>query len=133
MTKKMMVFVAKVGIDPTAFPLLGERSIQLSYSATSRCCAMFEEDSLLLWSVQTLFQGHVEANLLEGRRSFEYALITRTLYPTGLLGDVETWRHVEEESLFPWCPLSKWLGLGLGLGLGVRRALRYQPVQTQTI
>ena len=70
-TKKMMVLVAKVGIDPTAFPLLGERSIQLSYSATSRYGAMFEEDSLLLWSVQTLFQGHVSANLLEGRRSFE--------------------------------------------------------------
>ena len=66
------MLVAKVGIDPTAFPLLGERSILLSYSATSRCGAMFEDDSLLLWSVQTLFQGHVVENLLGGRRSFEY-------------------------------------------------------------
>ena len=44
MPKKKMVFVAKVGIDPTAFPLLGERSIQLSYSATSMRGAMFEDD-----------------------------------------------------------------------------------------
>ena len=36
-----------MGIDPTACPLLGERSIQLSYSAASRRGAMFEEESLL--------------------------------------------------------------------------------------
>ena len=91
------------------------RSIQLSYSATSRCGTVLEEDSVLLRFVQTFFQGHVVANLLEGRRSFEYVQMTkkidavcrqvghrshglslsrRTLYPTELLGDVEVWRHV---------------------------------------
>ena len=52
MATKKWALVAKMGIEPMAFPLLGECSIQLSYSATSRCGAMFEDDSLLFGSVQ---------------------------------------------------------------------------------